>query len=795
MRMININDWRRARRGFLLLVVIGILSVLLALCIGFLSLTRAEVEAVSTIRDRTDSRNMVWTALDWMINNIVRDVMQPDPTDATKKIFKTDRGCVVSRADSPADPCFRWWYRPYEPRFTIWWTGFSSYAVMNNLTTRVEAPWVYLPASYFPVSAVRGRFYVQVLDPNSTLNINDWLEDCSPTQCQVTHMLMDYIGGQGTREKSVEQSRYSLITTPAPSAAEVSNYPRTTMRYNECWLAASRSVRYAGHIGSPASMAPNWVTSNESWMGVYGAEYNALTTVNAAAGTPMAIQLLLGGATRQAYVDPDTGRSPINVNTCLASGEDVYSSTAGASRAWTMEAVFNIESLRRIIKIGKFFDTGNVERDLSDPTVFASLTDDDKKKLERLKTKLAYQHQETLVRYFTGAYDHAAAVTHHAGGMGGWDRGYGNGSATERKFYNPYGTGVNMRKNYRDTYSALLGSAEVNKVLSCAATWDTSKTRFPYGLVEFRERVKYDLAKMTENNRNISTNNKTPGTIPLYGGTSMDGAEYVGADRDNNFEILPGKLDKRMASAVFDNIVPGKAFLFPGDANIEVKDPLGQLYKTRWSRKEDVEPLVWQDYGAWRHNNVWLPRTGGRDIASSTAPEGPYERVATIPPYRQNVFGPDWFSTELTTTTTTFVFVIRAQLIEAASGAANPQILEEHVVSMTVEIAPDVMVEDAANGATYGAAAPDPYYYRAGRPNYYKTAVAPSPDSMDTDCATRPCNGPGGTPTGQSAIAEWIDYRNVRPVDAPAFYAPNGRQLHKRIIIRNMLDQNQSALK
>ena len=44
----------RTQRGFILIVVIGLLAVLLGICIGFLSYTRMEVNAVD--RDRLERR-------------------------------------------------------------------------------------------------------------------------------------------------------------------------------------------------------------------------------------------------------------------------------------------------------------------------------------------------------------------------------------------------------------------------------------------------------------------------------------------------------------------------------------------------------------------------------------------------------------------------------------------------------------------------------------------------------------------------------------------------------------------
>jgi hypothetical protein len=811
----------RRAGGFILLVVFGLLTVLLGITIGFISATRTETEAVAHVRDKSDARGLLWSAVDWVTGCIAADLINP----ATREF---DASKIVSRTLNPGDPHFRWWYRPLD----------NNVAVLTNATPfnpESIAPWVYLPKSYFPEGGVRGRFRVQVVDPNAFINVNDWLEDCSPTQCQMAHMLVDAFGLQNAeqyRGKSMGLAANrggapSILSGDSKAANYYSNYPMTPLRYIDGFCAASRTTRYTGWHSGPDSMSPNWVTSNTTWFSLYGVLYNAVK--------PSATQYYLDldannigpSLTKYSYVDPDTGRSPVNVNTVCNSGEELPYSNWGNARAWTMEAVFNVESLRRIIKIGKFFDSANVERDLSDPAVWATLSVADKKKIEELRTKLAYRYQEVLVRYFTGCYDHGA---YHAYT---WKRGP---DLARNTFYQPYGyTTANIPKNYGEIYTSVLGAAEVGEVKHYCKKRDHSETRFPCGLVQFREWIKDDLRAMTKNNRNIAANNKDVKAAAIYAGTSDDGIGYVGVDRDNNFEILPGKLDWRTASAIYDNIIPGKAYLFdaaeiavkkPAYSNDEInatRDPLWDLYSQRIGRREDetieshmdvlghIPNRTYHD----KDDNSLTEENMGRDISGPNVP------------YRQLAFGPDWFSTELTTTSTNFVLVVRTQLVDAITNPASPTVTHDHIVLVAVEVAPDVLVETPTeyDGANYPSGAAGNVlnpkycglgYYRGGRPRHYKLApctdtypyagvpalTANDLDSMDKNCGTRPrgydpAQLPAQVVKPTTIPRDWIDYRTVAPADTNKFYrqdgSATGNQLKRRIIIRNIQDQNQSG--
>jgi hypothetical protein len=91
-------------------------------------------------------------------------------------------------------------------------------------------------------------------------------------------------------------------------------------------------------------------------------------------------------------------------------------------------------------------------------------------------------------------------------------------------------------------------------------------------------------------------------------------------------------------------------------------------------------------------------------------------------PWRQMCFTPDSFSTELTTTSTTFILIINAQLVDQASVAANPanpalhQDQSWNQWGVVVEVAPDAYAEVQAKAEPAsdfvfpmaGWAAPDP---------------------------------------------------------------------------------------
>ena len=827
----------RPGRGFVLLVVLGVLALLLALCVGFLSFTRGEVNAVAHLRDKNDTADLCRAALDWTVASIALDLCSGNAMDSGKYVSNA-RGA-------------HWWYRPFEPGFTGAFSSWPawSYSPPPCVSAMDEAGWVYVPEDYFPEGGVRGRFSVQVLDPNGVPNLNDWLEDCNPTQCQMAHMLMDGYGEQQLERLRAWRDGSNFERTPEPNFAP--------LRYHEMWRVASRTVRYMhwpfGVISRAGTKvrgiaSPNWLTTNTVYLSPYGAEMNCLKSILASDGLPLpgipagTPALTLGpnhyypptvnegfpasGATLtwkadpalyadpatlpagyhgggkhlvghlplnlpftvRAYVDPDTGRSPVNVNTCYNSGEHLPTNVLGGTPAYALEAVFNVESLRRIVQVGEFYF--DADDDPATPAVRATgngnPTDPDFiqaattpgpppawrwtpgqqqrawRKHEELRAQMAFQYQETLCRYFTGTYRHSF----------------------NRK-YPPLGPA-----------GCTVG----------AASTDYSSTRFPLGLAAFRTKVKADLAALSTGSAIVNVSNAG---LP---------------------DVAPGRLDQRMADAVYDNIVPGPATI-SGNYPLAELHGLGlgrdELRPTNAELTEMLDPAAWAEstkakphwnanvHGFW--DDHWNPaginytgpgngplptgalidsgfkalagtapglhlRPKGLDLALSTAPDGPYQKLPAGQqvPRRQQCFGLDWFSTELTTSTTTFLLVINAQVVEARSLADpdHPNVLHWSQWGVCIELAPDIADESGD-------------YYQSGRPGYYKTLAAAHNESMDKNCPIR--HEWSSTDYKSTVVKEWkADLRGIKSAAAATFYGSSA-QTRKRVLIRAIWSLNQSS--
>jgi hypothetical protein len=764
--------------GFLLLAVVGLLALLLVLCVGFLSYTRTEVRAVTHQRDKVDARDVSQSALDWMLASISSHLIKADGTfDSTK---------YVSNASGPTG---LWWYKPWQA---------GGHLQHWSCPALEEAPWVYLPADYFPAGDYRARISVQVLDTNCALNLNDWLQDCSPSQCQMAHML-----GGALWNYQHERARFAvgklgtnntIVRAYVNSAAWNTEFSGSKpFRYRDCWRYATRTVRPTDY--NTGTMPPNWITTNTSWFWASSTSHCTYRPMLMSESPPLEIngtffpwnktssgdQIPQGYALNWfanvqplAYVDPDTGRSPVNVNTVYLDDRTMW--TSEYSYSHVMEGVFNIDALRRIIKIGKFYHEGKeYDTQVPDPVAAnnAWRTQSDSPQWqthERLRSILAQQYQETLVRYFTARYSKGGTKT-----SDNWAAG------VHGRLFPMFSTTPN--RNYVQTYGSVLSDAAAvtsyctgngpSRAGSPSNDPAYTVVRFPFGLEDFRNRVKADLITMTKKNGNTTANNNNPTQAGLYK-TGVEAPptldEIVDCDEDGDFSVLPGKLDKRVATAVFDNIVPGKALLFP--TSVPLIDPLKELFALRIGRDENLDS---------QHNPYGLHSMDkGLDIALNSAPDGPYKKVAEVPD-RQLVFGPDWFSTELTTTSTTFVFVVRAQIVDGKSADLNaPRVLEERNFSTVVELAPDVLDETSALAANpadaNGDLLPDSGlgYYRGDWPRKRKI----SPDIMDKGCATLP-----PTPYSATTIAPWTDYRNFAPAD----YA-GPKQIKKNVVIRATLD-------
>lgn len=879
------------RRGFLLLVVIGLLAVLLAICVGFLSYTRGETASVATIRNKVDVADIGISALDWTVANISNDLLDGTGT------FRSDASGIVSNVRNSGQPGYRWWYRPFEPKTSSWINSYVSNPASWKVTPAADTDWIYLPEDYYPEGGVRGRYSVQVLDLNAFMNINDWLEDGNPTQCQVAHMFMDYYGDQKwNRHRNVRD--FGTWGLPAGSfgIAPTGYAGLAPLRYHEAWRVATRTMRYTywrtWYFDDIVDgiVSPNWTTTNTVWLGLKGVEAECIAPAIESDG--MALRSLTpkpgpsfgsaavpkfyypptsdlgfvpgkstwvwgaapgggsyGGTTQNydmikpydglplalwSYVDPDTGRSPININTCMHTGEKVPMNYWDGLAVFPLSAVFNVESLRRIIKVGEFyFDDDNNpttpkvrtyasskgQGQPEDPDYLFGKTGAGVDRwtaaqqklglqiMEDLRTKLAYQYQETLVRYFTATYAYNNIMP-------------AIGSNGTRRFV-PFSSTV--ANTYFNTYKGpppACGVAEAGRVKHSVQSSDYSKTRFPCGLETFRQWVAEDLQTISSSVKNAQ-----------YTGANADGELTVGFDSGDRPEIAQGKLDKRTANAVFDNMIPGKRWkdssgsthllLFEGDLRPGIRDPLWELYQQRIGQDEtqkesynvyhryDRDPASIVDSGInYGDKHVWAR---GRDIAGANAEPGPYVRVGDVVPageppapsevpYRQLAFGPDWFSTELTTTSTTFILIINAQIVDAASvkkDFKNPLVLCWNQTGAVVEIAPDVLRETPGNGGSWPLGSNADHgdaglgFYQGGWPRRIKTDLDKNSEyAMDkfpdgTLKKTHTDNGDFYT-----AAKEWIDQRGIERGQEGTFYG-SADQTRRRVVIRTIWNLNQ----
>jgi hypothetical protein len=768
-----------------------------------------------------DSRNLIWSAADWIIACISKE--------AGKGLFKADDTFdatkYVSRCSDPASGTYNWWYKPFlvEQDLATWTPATN----VNIFNTRDGAKWIYMPEDFFPGGTpLRARFFVQVMDPNGFLNINDWLDDCNPTQCQMAHMFMDNLGHRPFSEHHYRGLNRALdpgddskffLSSDKDAANYYNLWPRALMRYESAQKAVSRTMRWT--LPSASNAGTPWHTTNTIYFGLQPLEEYSVFKSHVQYGLPQTAGEVGTTVVKYAYSDPDTGRCPLNVNTCHNSGEQVPDSYYSNSRVYPLEAVFNVESLRRIVRIGMYEAPDGTIYDLSDPAVYVSLNTANKRRVEIARTRLAHQYQETLVRYFCARYDHPTPRGPELTFVDDLTAAQAPTLSTQQHMlYRSYN--ITANGNYVSTYTPILGAAEAGKIVDYCKKNDNSETRFAFGLEDFRQRVKADLLRMCENNRNVTGKNNNATPWPVYTGPSADGVGYVGVDKKLNLEILPGKLDCRTAAAIFDNIVPGKKYLFDPDANElesrfnasahvytqdqknETYDPLRYLYNERIGRDERF--AIANEMDVLGH----LPPLKYVNYKGEKVTEDNYgkEITGSSVPYRQLVFGPDWFSTELTTTTTNFVVIVHTQMVEPNGNYANPRVLTEHVVQLYVELAPDVLVEtpNGYDGSAYPNAG-DPAtcglgYYRGGWPAHYKTAAPSSSDSMDFNDANLfnsvdPTKLPTKVTRKTSLPMEWVDFRGVKPLDRTNFYRQDGpgtgNQTKRRVIIRYLGDQNQ----
>jgi hypothetical protein len=645
------------KRGFLLLVVVGLLAVLMIVSIGFLSFTRGEVMAVNTQRNKGDTQDIMRSALDYTIANICHDLMDGSGN------MDQNKSCAYTIVPGTASGA-PWWFRTMQlgtckflPQNTASPTsGGWNFPLKPATQPGAEAQWIYFPVDFFPGGAIRARAQVLVFDTNACININDWNEDCNPSQAQMAHMFVDAYGFQ-----NLENMRWFR---DAGNPGHNGPLPSAPLRYQEGWREGSHSARYVfwpdwdwinggAQINNTASYS--WVTGNTSWLSMYGPQYSCISGIIPSDGlwfdqatpaisyqgskffatinpsppvqfsdrsspnvdpeapggahhfcyrNPQSAGILpwcLPGFYTTAYSDPDTGRSPININTCYNSGEVLPFDYWNNPPSYTMEGVWNVESLRRIIKVGYFYDpwpsknrfnpaTGNYEaRPAGNSWSHAQydwifLDPRSKMLVETLKLQLAYQYQETLCRYFTGSYSHA----------------------NQNQKFPPYSN--TAIATYAATYKAK--TPPPYPAHACAVT-DYTSPRFPVSLTQFRKNVHDDFSTCLASinaaqylNPDYAASGNTPliparlaNDDPAHTDGSVNFTYVVSPPGHNNQivyypEVAQGKLDMRTACACYDNMIPGKPADitdFQGCNPYDAGDPIYEMYVLQQGRQEDYD--------------------------------------------------------------------------------------------------------------------------------------------------------------------------------------------------------------
>jgi hypothetical protein len=831
----------------------GLLAVLFVLAVGFLSYTRGELSSVSMVRLRTDANNAAWSAVDWTIANIARDLCSGGVFDKSKFVAH------IRQKDGAGH---LWWYKP------IWASRlYSAPATQRKDEIYDFSEYIDFPSDFLP-GVYKARMAVQVWDTNGVWDINDWMNDANPSQCQMAHMFSD-----GAPENYMERERGAFLTVDSASAPynngsvlhheirsfstllpvggpkypgnltgyrETCNlavpcpyhqYPKKPWRYQDAWKLVTHTDSHATS-GQATAGWTSYVTSNEPYFTAGAATAIAsiiqfehkcdrdLTSPVPSGGNKNQPIDTFPKLTTYAHVDPDTGRSPINVNTGIPPKGDAAANWNGMTS--TIAAVFNVESLRRIVKIGNIAIKVKKEQfiipTLEDKVIAINAKDlyeldaaafqvkylltadfdfaEAKRKVEEHRTRIAYEYQETLCTYFTSHVD-------------------------ARAFHPLKGAGADG--TYVTRYQTVLTNGEANKVkhFGPLRSLTLPVAPFPYGVEEFRSKVKDDLKTMAQPFTEATSAHTTewaarkvwdPVTSTEVAFPIQRGDGYVDVDDRGPaypYEIPPGRLDARTASAIYDNIVPGRAFLYDeGESNggfavtANEREPIWELYQMRLGRDETQTAQYFfpsregpgtvgstpanpsPRYG-WATRNIGLDT--GKDIAKSGAaagtaekPSGPWTVIDSVPD-RQLVCGPDCFSTELTTASTTFMVIVDAQIIHKPLGAVAPQIIARRNMALVVEIAPDIMDESSLGGA-------GPSDWATTGLGYYR---GDWPRKRTTDANVMGIGDPAIPKT--SAAIQWIDHRSVKDGDAAAgFYSGGGRQTRKRPIIRAIFDYTQN---
>ena len=382
--------------------------------------------------------------------------------------------------------------------------------------------------------------------------------------------------------------------------------------------------------------------------------------------------------------DPDTGCSAINLNTAARSGEgELYASWARhsggpGSAANVIEGVVPVESLWQLLIVNPA-DTDNgtaagsarvivsdelLEKFMTDnPEIAGPWNDPDKdgsndtngggfggtddednqlykeareELVERMAWELSFQYQEAICRWLMGCwYD-----LRDYGDRGHWgyppDRGLSVMTQCRSNSYLPSGWDLDYLERYPWTsagdlpsHYALKGNSVGGDALGCDREDDT---RWPFGRAEF----------WTEIRGGLSTLSSGTMTNPQY--TATGASTYLGdkvgvtVDAAGNvvFEILPGKIDRWIADAVYNSVRPGPNWSIYGSnplktlSDNEDNGCFDSAFKTAWDFAGlPGDSTANAEFHGWRADNTAGANFGIRYPAAALPA---YAKFATYAP-------------------------------------------------------------------------------------------------------------------------------------------------------------------
>jgi hypothetical protein len=247
--------------------------------------------------------------------------------------------------------------------------------------------------------------------------------------------------------------------------------------------------------------------------------------------------------------DPSTAGTvdPATVSIDPVDGKMTYSITTDPTNPSTSLSVGPIDATHvgTAVDIKAAYDAkpGSVGRSYTFKTyedLYVMLSTEDRSQLEKLKTKLALQYQETLTRYFLASSRNrvapmgGAAITDHPV-YPNYDKSFVNSWWCDSR---------HCYKNYYNTYVGVLGATEAGKVKSYATQYNYTSARFPFSPDVFRTKVRDDLIAMTANNNAVYAGWPYTGSRQKIDPTTttdiVDAGEYVNFDSAGKPEVCQG---------------------------------------------------------------------------------------------------------------------------------------------------------------------------------------------------------------------------------------------------------------